>query len=326
MSMTIMSNPLHPRSRRRRSVAALLTVLLTVLLGIGAAAVVPAGGAGAAYPGGNGKLVFTRANQVYTVNANGTGVVKLTSSGKNYWPRWSPNGQRIAYINETAAGVRNIWVMNANGSSKQRVTTVGNAQPPTWSPDGATLAFGAGNVSGFPVLMTIRSTAPFGSPTTVLGDDGGGLAPVVVQGGAAWAPDGHGIMFPSTQYPSSADSYILEWNTTTREVTPWVASGGACCGPGTVAQPAWSANGARTAFAYNVNGVPTVLVRTYPAFGTVTFATQAQDEHLAFSPNGQRVAFMNDANGTARIFTAAANGSGRTFVTNGYQPDWQPVP
>lgn len=323
MNHTTTSPPTRRRPRHGRLIAALVTLLLGVV-GVIAS---PAGTAGAAYPGGNGKLAFTRTNQVYTANANGTGIVKLTTSGKNYWPRWSPDGQRIAYINETSAGVKNIWVMNANGSNKQKVTSVGNVQPPTWSPDGATLAFGGGNVGGFPVLMTIKSTSPFGSPTTVQGDDGGGLAPVVVQGGAAWAPDGHSIMFPSTQFPDSPDSYILEWNTTTREVTPWVASGGSCCGPGTVTQPAWSANGARTAFTYTVNGVPTVLVRTYPAFGTVTFATQSQDEQFAFSPNGQRVAFMNDANGTARIFTAAANGSGRTAViTNGYQPDWQPVP
>jgi hypothetical protein len=35
---------------------------------------------------------------------------------------------------------------------------------------------------------------------------------------------------------------------------------------------------------------------------------------------------MNDANGTARIFIANPNGSGRRVLTNGYQPDWQPLP
>lgn len=93
----------------------------------------------AVVPGRDGKVAFARQNQVYTINSNGSALRKLTSAGKNYWPRWSPDRKRIAYVNE-AAGVRNIWVMNANGSSKRQVTRIGALFGAAWSPDGRWLA------------------------------------------------------------------------------------------------------------------------------------------------------------------------------------------
>ena len=42
--------------------------------------------------GPDGKIVFARSNQIYTIEPDGSGEVKLTSANKNYWPRWSPDG------------------------------------------------------------------------------------------------------------------------------------------------------------------------------------------------------------------------------------------
>ena len=48
----------------------------------------------AAYPGSNGKVAFVRANQIWTVNADGTGEVQLTSAAApSFDPQWSPNGR-----------------------------------------------------------------------------------------------------------------------------------------------------------------------------------------------------------------------------------------
>jgi Tol biopolymer transport system component len=91
-----------------------------------AAASVIAGGltvsqsADAAYPGGDGKIAFVRANQIYVINADGTGLKQLTTGAKNYRPKWSPNGQRIAYIHEATGGSKDIWVMSATGTNRIR--------------------------------------------------------------------------------------------------------------------------------------------------------------------------------------------------------------
>jgi Tol biopolymer transport system component len=88
----------------------------------------------------------------------------MTTRGENYRPKWSPNGSRLSYIHEAAAG-KDLWVMSANGSGKRQVTTLGNVTTAgSWSPDGATLAFAAGdNVEWAPCTRSRRrrhSAAP----------------------------------------------------------------------------------------------------------------------------------------------------------------------
>jgi len=64
--------------------------------------------------------------------------------GKNYRPRWSPDGKQIAYIQQDAAGHKNVFEMSATGGNKTKVTTSGMVTTtPVWSPDAKTLAFGA---------------------------------------------------------------------------------------------------------------------------------------------------------------------------------------
>ena len=111
----------------------------------------------ATWPGRDGRIAFVRANQIYTIRPDGTGLSKRTYVGKNYRPEWSPSGQRIAYIHESAAGVREVWVMRADGSAKTRITQGGNATAgPSWSPDGRWLAFADANG----ILVKVRTTAP----------------------------------------------------------------------------------------------------------------------------------------------------------------------
>jgi Tol biopolymer transport system component len=59
------------------------------------------------------------------------------------FPRWSPNGSRIAFISNREGGDNwEIYVMDADGSSQQRLThSEGVDGIPTWSPDGARIAF-----------------------------------------------------------------------------------------------------------------------------------------------------------------------------------------
>jgi Tol biopolymer transport system component len=79
-------------------------------------------------------------NEIYVMNANGTGATRLTTTGNNYGPKWSPDGSKIVF-----SGANGIWVMNAYGASKTQLTT--NAGPlikdmhPAWSPNGDLIVF-----------------------------------------------------------------------------------------------------------------------------------------------------------------------------------------
>lgn len=280
--------------------------------------------AAAAYPGHDGKIVFVRANQIYSITPTGASLHQLTTADKNYRPHWSPDGTRIAYIHETAAGVRNIWVMRADGTHKQQATFTGQVTGATWAPDGSRLVFGGWDpASSHIILQYVAGAAPFGLPTPLLGwtDDPASSDVIWVEldGTPAYSPTGTEISWYSHYFPSSPDSYMLTLNIATGQIDAVNAIGGSCCGEGSFGDPAYSPTGT---LGYTETLDPTPP-RLYAPGITVT---KNQDEQLAFSPMGTRIAFMNDASGTAKVLIARRDGTNRHVLTNGYQPDWQPIP
>ncbi len=60
--------------------------------------------------------------QIYVMNADGSGVRRLTTGFANYAPTWSPDSSSIAFIS-TRGGVSQIYVMKADGTGPTRVST-----------------------------------------------------------------------------------------------------------------------------------------------------------------------------------------------------------
>jgi Tol biopolymer transport system component len=94
-----------------------------------------------AFRGGNSK--DGRYALIYVVNADGSGLRRLTKHGYNeYGFRWSPDGRRILYGKENSRG---IFVIGADGRHDRRITTDSPAQTVwgalTWSPDGHSIAY-----------------------------------------------------------------------------------------------------------------------------------------------------------------------------------------
>jgi Ca2+-binding RTX toxin-like protein len=80
----------------------------------------PSGNAGDSDPSWapNGqRLVFTRASQIWVVNADGSSVTQLTTGAEASYPTWSPDGNKIAFERDG-----DIWIMNVDGSNAARVT------------------------------------------------------------------------------------------------------------------------------------------------------------------------------------------------------------
>ena len=94
---------------------------------------------------GSSKIVFASnrdgSMQIYSMNADGSAVTRLTYSGANDdYPRWSPNGAKILFQSDRdnpSTGYMDIYVMNADGSGVTRLTSDANDDSmATWSPDG----------------------------------------------------------------------------------------------------------------------------------------------------------------------------------------------
>jgi Tol biopolymer transport system component len=81
-------------------------------------------------------------NDIYTINADGTGMVNLTNNEMGERdPYYSPDGKRIAYAGYDGQDWE-IYIMNANGGGKTRLTndTVSELEI-SWSPDGSKIAY-----------------------------------------------------------------------------------------------------------------------------------------------------------------------------------------
>jgi Tol biopolymer transport system component len=86
------------------------------------------------------------ANAIFTMNQDGTGLVRLTpEGGSDVGPKWSPDGSRIAFRMELMGptdGTSGLGVMNSDGSGRSIVA--GQElyfMDFTWSPDGGSIAF-----------------------------------------------------------------------------------------------------------------------------------------------------------------------------------------
>ncbi|MGA2154870.1 MAG: S9 family peptidase [Bryobacteraceae bacterium] len=80
--------------------------------------------------------------QVWTVPLEGGAPRQITHSGDNNTrPRWSPDGQRIAYISDRG-GSSQIWLMDADGGNANEITSLATeADGEMFSPDGKYLIF-----------------------------------------------------------------------------------------------------------------------------------------------------------------------------------------
>ena len=84
---------------------------------------------------------ISRIWSVSTVTGEPEKQLTTSDAGRDYQPRWSPDGSRIAFVS-TRTGSAQIWTMKPDGSDLRQVTEEPNgADGPVWSPDGKLLAF-----------------------------------------------------------------------------------------------------------------------------------------------------------------------------------------
>ena len=178
--------------------------------------------ANAAFPGANGKIVFTamvgQDRQVFTVNPDGSGLTQLTTGpGWNLYPKWSPDGTKIVFERrvERKRGVPGqVAVMNAAGSGLTVLASTRADTYPAWSPDGKRIVFVSNLVKPRDV-----SRAPIGEANRQLWTmhpDGTNRRQITEDSDKhrepAWSPDGTKIVFEHGTYTndfSSGDIWVM---------------------------------------------------------------------------------------------------------------------
>lgn len=187
----------------------------------------------------------------------------LTTNGLSRSPGWSPDGTRIAYLQQTElfSYSNQIYVVDAAGGEPVRLTpSEGWHSAPRWSPDGRRLSFSV-------FVDDARSEEVF-----IVNADGSGLTNVTRRSASdvdpSWSPDGARLAFVSTRdnSPNNADVFVVDVDgSNVRRLT---TLGGNCSGP------VWSPDGRQIMFfsgssLYLMNADGSSLVRlTTPPGGS----------------------------------------------------------
>jgi Tol biopolymer transport system component len=280
--------------------------------------------AGAAFPGSNGNIAFTRNNHIWVVRPNGEQV----NLGTGHHPVYSPDGTRIAFVRFPGRRRAHIWTMASNGTGRTEVTSGPTFDSsPSWSPDGARIVFSRG-LAGYPAdIYTVAVDPPLSEPVAVTSTWGNEFD-------TEWSPDGTRIAFGVDICIGGPCSLRIGVVNADGSHYTLITSVGA-----TDVDPNWSPDSSSLVFASDRHGEfeQDYDLYTIPADGgTTRRMTRATgpvvDREPVWSPDGTRIAFVHQsAGGAVTIRTENFDRSHRVRICRGdplFYPttmDWQAV-
>ena len=141
-----------------------------------------------------GKLAFSYLGDIWIASESGADAQRLTdNSARDQFPRFSPDGQWIAF-SSNREGNYDVYVVPAAGGEPRQLTYhTANDEVVGWSPDGKRIVFSSVRGNGaFPSVATLWEVPVDGGIERPLSTDWGA--------GASYSPDGAKLAF--TRHPS----------------------------------------------------------------------------------------------------------------------------
>ena len=271
------------------------------------------------------RIVYTRRSMdimndrrnasLWVVDADGSGHRPLTEPGQNAsGARWSPNGDRIAYVSSTDEGAEVFVRWMDTGQTAKLTQLMESPGGLAWSPDGSHLAFS----------MMVEAAPESFAPMPAKPD------------GAEWAPAPDVV--DQVIYRSDGSGYVDEGYThlfvlpadgsAPRQITHGDYNHGGA--------PAWTPDGSALLFSANrhddwqLDPLNSEIYRIDIESREITALTDRQgpDGSLALSPSGDRIAYTGfddreQGYQVTRLYVMNADGSNTRVVTPDFGRDVQ---
>jgi TolB protein len=256
-------------------------------------------------PGG-GRIAFVASSTpggpraLYALNADGTGIRRLTESGFDAaWPSWSPDGRRIAFQHstETRSG-SDLYIVNADGGGLRPV--VADGAEPAWGPGGGKIAFSRRTPGGNSRILAV---SPDGSGLRLVADSHDECETYVAP---SWSPDGERVAFSATGagYECGFANFIGSSRGYGARVKVLVR--------GSFGEPDWSPGGVRIAVLdFSGSDSRAFMVATFE-LRTARMKDLRSGSHPRWSPKGDRIVFVRGTVGPrarSQLYVMNADGS-----------------
>jgi Tol biopolymer transport system component len=260
------------------------------------------------YRSGLNRLTSSR---LVSVRRDGTASTVEDVSGMVLYPRFSPDGSRLAYALVT--GASDVWVRDLARGAETRLTFGGNNRfYPTWTRDGT--------------KVTVSDQSSATNRILSVSADGSGRIEVLTDATArrfptAWSPDGQTLAFytNSSRTPPDRDIWMLHLDGSKRTATPFLET------PFEEAAPIFSPDGRWVAYTSSKSGQNEIYARPYPGPGDEVTVSVGGAVEPVWAHSGRELFYRHEgkliAVNVEETATSLKVGAPRTLFNDRYRLD-----